>query len=217
MIGDNIKLNEEYLNLGYQIFNLIQPTLDVENVTVILIGGESGSGKSTLAYSLKEVLGKNQRPSLILHMDDYFFLPPETNHQARLKDISHVGPQEVNINLMEDHILKAKSRANSIAKPLVNYEQNDIGSEIINAEEISVIIAEGTYGMLIKEGQLRIFLTRNYKDTRQDRVARNRDSIVPFNEKVLEMEHKLIHNHKSLADIIVTKDFQAIQQKKATL
>ena len=214
MIGDKIKLRDEYVDLAKNVFSEIQRYID-NGIKTISIFGESGCGKSTLAVSLQHIMHDHGIEVAILHMDDYFILPPKTNHNARIEMFEHIGPSEVDLHLMDEHIAKFSQDAEYLHKPLVNYEANSISEEVMDISNIDILIVEGTYGGLLKNPDLSVMIDRNYMQTRQARIERNRDPIIPFNEKVLGLEHEMISSHKSLADIIVTADKEVIINEKS--
>jgi len=215
MIGDKLILRPYHYQPARDIYDLLSSKIRKQDSSqfFITISGESGCGKSTLAIALKEVLTENNLRSFILHMDDYFHLPPTSNHLQRMEDINHVGPQEVNLDLMQDHIQAIKSGATEIIKPLIHYKENDKREEIFRPNELDVIIIEGTYVSLLKDIDAKVFMLRNYLDTRENRISRARDPITPFVEDVLEIEHSIIKKHKDLASILVDKEYNVIEVK----
>jgi len=149
---------------------------------------------------------------LILGQDDYFKLPPHSNHKKRMEDIGWVGTGEVKLSLMDEHITAVKeSRFADIEKPLVYFEEDRIGMESIPEASYDLIIAEGTYTTSLEKLDMRAFINRNYRETKKDRLRRGRDQSLEqgkdeeldFLEKVLEIEHKIISGHKKLADVII--------------
>ncbi|MEO1262241.1 MAG: hypothetical protein AAFZ15_25770 [Bacteroidota bacterium] len=208
MIGDIIKIEDRHLVPAISIVEKIREKISATDKYAITVGGESGSGKSTLAYAIRNVLENEKISCYIFHMDDYFRLPPNTNHEARLEDINWVGPGEVRLDLLQEHIKAFKNGEQGIEKPLVHYKANNILSENINFTGTKVVIAEGTFTTLLKNIDTKIFMLRNYVDTRENRIKRARDPIIPFNEKVLEIEHKIISKHKKMADILVDKNYK---------
>ncbi len=204
MIGDKLELKPHHYIPAKQVFDYIESNL--ESKYCIAIGGESGCGKSTLAVALKDIIEENGKKVFIFHMDDYFFLPPTSNHNQRLSDISCVGPQEVNLKLLQQNIDDIKEGATIIEKPLVHYKENEIRSEQINFENYEVIIIEGTYTLTL-EVDLKIFMQSNYKDTHQKRIERARDPMSPFVESVLEIEHNIIKKFVDAADILIDKNY----------
>ena len=194
---------------AYQIMNHIELLIDQsEGVFCINISGESGCGKSTLALALDMVLREKGLNLYVFHMDDYFLLPPASNHQNRVLSLDNVGPHEVNLALLQENIEDMKAGKNAIVKPLVHYKENRIENIIVSTEDIQVIIVEGTYTSLLSDIDCKIFIDRDYKDTLAQRKGRAREPITPFIESVLELEHKIISSHKVLADIIIDKNYK---------
>ena len=212
MIGDKLILQPYHFPPARDIYAHIKETIEKSDSTpfFISISGESGCGKSTLAIALKEILLENGLKSYILHMDDYFHLPPSSNHIQRLDDINHVGPQEVDLKLMQDHIQAIKDGSQEIRKPLIHYKENDKRVEVINPKGLNVVIIEGTYVSLLDNLDSRVFMLRTYKDTREDRLNRARDPISPFIEDVLEIEHSIIIKHREKANLIVDIDYNVV-------
>lgn len=211
MVGDIIRIKPHHLPPAREIVKLIRPKLQqAGSVFTITVGGESGSGKSTLSLAVEEILKENGYKSFIFHMDDYFKLPPKDNHDQRVEDISNVGPEEVNLELLQDHLDQCRKDAETINKPLVHYRENKIREVIVEMEDVNVVIAEGTYVSLLENIDCKIFMLRNYVDTYEDRVRRARDPIIPFNEEVLKIEHKIVREHRNLADILVDSQYEVM-------
>ncbi|GEN77719.1 uridine kinase [Chryseobacterium hagamense] len=212
MIGDTIELNENYLAPARDIIALLKKRFPLKGKTKLAIGiaGESGSGKSVTAFALQKVLEGQEVKSLVLQMDDYFKLPPGTNHKNRLKSLENVGIHEVDLEKLAQNIKDLKNGVAEIEKPLVNYSENSIGTEIFDASAYDVVIVEGTYIFEIDFFDFKIFIDRNYKDTYENRVKRNRDEQSDFVEQVLEIEHRIIRNFKNNADLILGKNYELI-------
>jgi uridine kinase len=204
MIGDKLTLQPKHLIPAKEIYNHLSDK--IKGKYTIAIGGESGCGKSTLAVAIKEIFGKEGLNIFIFHMDDYFLLPPTSNHNQRLWSLTHVGPQEVNLELLQKHIDAFKNKNHTITKPLVHYKENEIRSEQIDLTHYDIILIEGTYTLSL-DVDTKIFMERNYKDTLQDRINRARDPLTPFVESVLEIEHNIISRYIDNANIIVNKDY----------
>lgn len=208
MIGDILHIKPHHLPPARHILEQINESLDQQSgVFTITIGGESGSGKSTLGLAIRKLLEEQGHSCFIFHIDDYFKLPPKDNHENRLKNLENVGPQEVNMDLLQQHIDAIRKGTKQIKKPLIHYKENTIRQVTVDVEEINIIIAEGTYTTLLDNIDCKIFMLRDYKDTYENRVERARDPIIPFNEKVLEIEHKIIKEHAAKADLLVDKNY----------
>jgi uridine kinase len=212
MIGDIIELKEQHLAIAKEIIVILEQRLSLQTPPKIAIGiaGESGSGKSVTAFALQKVLEGQQIKSRVLQMDDYFKLPPKTNHENRLKSLEKVGTHEVDLEKLAQNIEDFKNGVSEIEKPLVNYIENTVGTEILDASEYGVMIVEGTYIFETGLFDFKIFIDRNYKDTYENRMKRNRDEQSDFVEQVLEIEHRIIRDFKKNADLILGKNYQPI-------
>lgn len=212
MIGDIIELKEKHLAIAKEIIAILKQRLTFQTPPKIAIGvaGESGSGKSVTAFSLQKVLEQEQVKSIVMQMDDYFKLPPKTNHENRLKSLDNVGVHEVDLEKLAQNIKAFKNGDSEIEKPLVNYNENSIGTEKIDASEYDVVIVEGTYIFEAEGFDYKIFIDRNYRDTYENRMERNRDEKSDFVEEVLEIEHRIIRNFKNNADLILGKNYKPI-------
>jgi uridine kinase len=206
MIGDKIVVKPYHIPPAREIFQCTKDQIASGKYS-FAISGESGCGKSTLAIALKMVLTEAGYGVYIFHMDDYFLLPPTTNHNQRVEDINHVGPQEVNLSLLQHHVASFRNGVSQITKPLVHYKENDIKTELVDFDKTQIVIIEGTYTSLLENIDCKIFIDRTYKDTYLQRAERAREEMTPFIESVLEIEHAIIAQHKSLANIVLDQDY----------
>jgi len=212
MIGDIIELEEKHLAPAREIIAQLKERFSFGNKPKIAIGiaGESGSGKSVTAFALQKLLEEERVKSFVLQMDDYFKLPPKTNHENRLVSLENVGTHEVDLEKLAQNLNDFREGRSEIEKPLVSYNENTIGTEKINASAYDVVIVEGTYIFEINEFNFKIFIDRNYKDTYENRMKRNRDEQSDFVEQVLEIEHWIIQDFKNNADLILGKNYEPI-------
>lgn len=182
------------------ISSLTQYFLDDKRLC-IAIGGESGSGKTSLAYALLLNIQKALNvKGYIFHADDYFFLPPLDNHNRRLKNIANVGVKEVNLNALDENLRAFIKHQESLTKPLVYYKENRIKKETIFPNDYQFCIVEGTYTMLLKEPDYKVFIENSFQHTKANREKRARDIMNEFNEQVLRIEHNIIKHHYKYAD-----------------
>lgn len=208
MIGDKLVINEKHHKVAHIIVESILTEIQqTANRYAITIAGESGSGKSETAVALAEALARESVNSIIFQQDDYFVYPPKTNDDTRRRDIGWVGPQEVRLDLLDEHLEMALRGAESFTKPLVIYEEDQIAEETISLTNVNVIIAEGTYTTTLKNANCRAFIDLTYHATRASRLERSREEQDDFIEKVLEIEHKIISKHKAQADLIIDRNF----------
>lgn len=210
MQGDSVVVEEHHRKAAAGIVELMLPVLEkASGRHTVSIAGQSGSGKSETAVALADALAEHGIECAILQQDDYFVYPPRTNDRARREDIGWVGPQEVRLDLMDDHMAAFLDGAQQIEKPLVDYRSDTIGSEVVKFGAARVLIAEGTYTTLLEHCKTHVFIDRTYLETRRHRQKRMRDAseLDPFIDRVLEIEHGIISSHKARARIIVDADY----------
>ena len=176
------------------------------------ICGESGSGKSEMAIAFRDELVKLEIPSVIFQQDDYFKYPPFTNAKKREMDINQVGPQEVDLNRLDNDIAKFKTGAKIIEKPLVHYDENRFSTEQLIVKEAVVAIVEGTYTCQLHSLDYRVFINRTYTETRKHRLKRAREEQNDFLEQILLIEHQIIRRYKTRANFVIEKDFSVRSQ-----
>jgi uridine kinase len=174
---------------------------------VIGVAGESGSGKSTTAAALARALDAKGHRSALLHQDDYFIRPPRTNHEARIADLTLVGPHEVNLALLQAHIAAFRAGRAGIAAPRVDYPGNRFVAYELDFAANDVLIVEGTYVLMLDDIDARVFLSATHRETSDRRAARARDIDDPLMERILDIEHRIIAPQRDRADVIIDAAF----------
>lgn len=173
---------------------------------VIGVAGESGSGKSTAAAQLASVLNDRGLPTAFINQDNYFIRPPRTNHEFRVQDLSSVGPHEVQLSLIAEHI-GAFRRGDTVAAPAVNYPENRFDTVTRDFGGLQILIVEGTYVLMLDDLDVRVFLEATHTDTHERRMARNRDIWEPIIDTILDIEHRLIAPQAERADWLIDRQF----------
>jgi len=210
MKGDILIIDDNHRKAGKQVADLILN--DIKNNKkkfVITVAGESGAGKSETAFSIAEVLEKENLKCFIFGQDDYFVYPPKTNAAQREKDINWVGMQEVKLDLLDQNLIDVLEGKTKLTKPLVDFDADKIGEETVDLKDYDVLIAEGTYTTSLKNADCRVFINRNKMDTIESRKKRAREAQDEFLDRILTIEHEIISKHKALADIVISKEWEA--------
>ena len=207
-------ISQEHRKAAKQVYGLISgPVRQSHGKFIITIAGESGAGKSEIAAALAEELENKGLPVLIIQQDDFFVYPPRTNAAMRIKSGGKVGPEEVRLDKLNKLVDEIKEGRQEISKPLVIFTEDRITRERIRTSPYRVIVIEGTYTTLLKDIDCRVFIDRDLEDTRADRLKRNREKQDDFLEKILIREHEIISAHKPMADIMITREFKALENK----
>jgi uridine kinase len=176
---------------------------------VVGVAGESGSGKSVTAAGLARELAGRGVPAAVIHQDDYFRLPPAANHARRLLDLAHVGPHEVDLALVAEHVAAFRAGRDGVVAPLVDYPTDRFLTRRHDFSAAAALVVEGTYALLLDGLDARVFLEATHEDTRARRRARNRDPETPIEGAVLAIEHAVVARQAASADVLVGRDFTA--------
>lgn len=217
MKGDSVIIEAHHRAAAAGIIAVLLPSIEESDERfTISVAGQSGSGKTETATAMAMALEPHGIKCVIFHQDDYFVHPPRTNDATRRAGIDWVGTGEVHLDLMDKHLAAFIDGAGSIKKPLVDYEENVILSEILDTASARVALADGTYTTLLQNVNYRVFIDRDYHVTRAHREKRKRDEseLDPFIDRVLEIEHRIISAHRENADIIVNRDYSVTVVKQ---
>jgi uridine kinase len=181
---------------------------------VVAVGGESGSGKSETAAELARLAGEDGAHALVLQQDDYFVLPPKANHRKRLDDFPWVGPGEVRLELLDEHLARARDASlTELEKPLSLFGEDELTSERVSLAGVKLVIVEGTYATSLTNVGRRVFIDRDFRATAGARAERGREGQDDFLERVLAREHEFISPLKEGADIIINDDYSVTAVK----
>ena len=176
---------------------------------VYRVSGESGCGKTTLAKAIVQEYEAQGKKAVLISQDEYFHLPPRQNHTKRVEDFEWIGLGEVDwklLNVVIDQVLD--SEVARVEVPEMDWELDTKEWKTMEAEEVDVVVIEGTYVLGEKrEGEVGIFFEHTYVDTRENRLARNREVVDDFIQRVLEREHGIISALWKDADLVVNKDY----------
>lgn len=216
LINEPLEIKPEYFSVSSELVQRLKNSSLLEKDKLVIgICGESGSGKSVTAKCLQIELEQLNIPSVILHQDCYYKLPPKDNHEKRKADISWVGMNEVKWSLLQQHIEQFKSHEENILVPIVDYKQNTFREQEVSIKNKSVLIIEGVYSFFLKDAMdYKVFMERTYQQTLEKRKARSREVYDQFVEQVLAIEHALIQPLGKSADDYVSENYTVKKNDK---
>ena len=178
------------------------------------IAGESGCGKTTLGKAIVAELEARGKRALLLSQDEFFHLPPRQNHNKRVADFSWIGPQEVDFEGLQQCLEKATDGETQVLRvPVMNWERDEKQWTEVAVGELDAIVIEGTYVLnRVQDDETAVFFQHTFEDTREARIARNREVVDAFIQRVLEREHELIAPQGAHAHFSITKDYRLQKQ-----
>ncbi len=203
---------QESALLAQELLGILQTlwASQAPNRRVVGLAGESGSGKSVTADSLAKAFTASGVRAVVLNQDNYFVLPPRTNHEHRLESLAHVGSHEVNLALLAQHIDAFRAGAADVLGPLVDYPGNRFVTQRFDFSATDLLIVEGTYALRLVDLDARIFLEATHEATETRRRRRNRDIDTPIIAQILAIEHDIIARQAALADVLIDPQFRIV-------
>ncbi len=190
---------------GQAIVDALRP--GIRRRTVVTIAGESGSGKTTLAFQVADALRQLGSRTYVLHMDDYFRLPPVPTHARREEDLGWVGLGEVHLDRLEAHARQFLAGEPIIRTPRLADDEQHFEDHALELDQIDILIVEGTYVTRLRVPALHIFIDITHEQTLAARRARGRNPIDDeLTPRILAIEHEIISTQKRDAHVVV--DYQ---------
>lgn len=216
MFGDKIIIKKDHEAVARCLADMLEKDINkTAGRYVVTVAGESGSGKTGIAHETVSNLNAKGIKTILIQQDDYFIHPPKTNQKLRREGRTEIGLSEVNVALLQDHVIKFRDPLTTrLRKPLVIYEEDLIETEVVPCEGVRAMVVEGTYVSLLDGANKKIFLTKTHKRTLANRLLRGREEVDAFTKKILDIEHRIISRHKKMADIIIRENFSIVVKRK---
>lgn len=214
MIGDRVYIKPHHTRVAQEILvhcsDMVAAAARGDTVWVVSIAGESGCGKSETAAEVARLLDANGVHALILGQDDFYVFPPKTNRRMRERNPGQIGPAEVKLDYMDALLHAIRQGVSRIWVPEVHFDADRVDHMIRDITGTRAVVVEGTYCTRLENVDAHVFIDRSYDQTREDRLARARDALDGFEEQILRVEHDIIREQLSLADLIVANDFSGV-------
>ena len=208
MLGDPLLITEKHQRVGAQIIERLN-RIGSDKV-VVAISGESGSGKSELAHVVARALKDQGRLTKILHIDNYYTVLPQDREAWRKQNgIESVGLGEIDWTLLDQH-LDAFREGRKAVLPCIDLLTDQIDELHTDFAPIEVVIVDGLYSHHV-EADLRVLIDLTYRDTKKARLLRGKEAQNEYRLNVLKREHEVVQSLRSLADFLVTPDFELVE------
>jgi uridine kinase len=212
MLGDILLIQEKHKRAGEVIIEKILKNR--KERYIVAVSGESGSGKSELTHVIAKGLRRYDVFAKPLHTDNYYNTLPLERREWRVKNgiENVVGPDEYKW----DEIYKNLDdfRHGKISEmPCVDLVTEQVDRLTTNFAEVDMLIVDGLYAINAKGIDMRIFIDLTYLETKEKHTkdARGKEVMDEVRWATLAQEHKMVQSLKPLADLIITKDYEVVE------
>jgi uridine kinase len=206
MLNDILIINKAHERAAKTIFDKVMA--ERTDKYIITITGEVGVGKCEVSLVLAKLLKNEGIMVKILHMDDYYKIPPAMRTEWRKKHgIRRVGYEEYNWEVVNKNLDDFRNNRKS-EMPCVDLLNDKVDTIITDFNQIDLLIINGLYSIKIDSADLKVFIDLTYKDTFDEQKATGKEELDDFRLKVLQREHEVIRTLKPEADFYVDFDLE---------
>ena len=206
MLGDILIIKPQHTKAAQEILEVIHRN-DQEKM-IIAIGGESGSGKTEVAHELGRALKERRTPGKIMHIDNYYKIPPpERNDWRKAHGVESVGYTEYDWKKIERNIQDFHEDRDQVTMPCIDLITDQVDQLQTSFQGLQYLIIEGLYAVKA-EADLRVLIDLTYHETKYMQYARGKEPVNDFRWQVLEREHQVVQSLRPLTNLLITQDFQ---------
>ncbi|NVO21220.1 MAG: uridine kinase [Bacteroidetes bacterium] len=213
MLGDILLITEKHQKAGEIIIEKILATRKPK--MIIAISGESGSGKSELAHVIAKGLRKHGIFAKPLHIDNYYRVHPlkrtEWRKEQGIENV--VGFGEYDWVTIDRNIAEFMEGVESTG-PCVDLVTEQVDQLTTDYSTVDMLIIDGLYAIKTSGVDLRIFIELTYHETKKAQVVRGKEPQNEYRMNVLEQEHKMVQSLKSMADMLISMEYEVVEVKK---
>jgi uridine kinase len=204
MLNDVVTIEKKHTNAATTLFNRVLH--DRKPKFIVTISGEVGTGKCEIAHELgRKLIGAGISVKL-LHMDNYYLVPPLERMEWRKKNgLEKIGYDEYDWKTINQNIDDFRTNKKSVM-PIVDLFTQMVDQLHTDFNGIEVLIIAGLYSIRINQGDLRVFIELTYEDTWEEQMLTQKEVLDDFRIEVLKHEHKAVQSLKSLADFYIDFD-----------
>jgi len=207
MIGDVLLIEQKHERVARELAAKINKR-QFERIAVA-IGGESGSGKSEIAETLRTVLDTEGYRVKILHLDNYYKVPPaQRNDYRREHGMSAVGLHEINWEILEENVV-AFRKGKPTTIPFIDLYTDQEDKLITDFKDIDVLLIEGLYACNAP-ADVNVLIDLTYHETKKAQIKRKKEKVDELRFKVLEKEHQEVVKLRPRTDYFVAPNFTLI-------
>lgn len=204
MLNDVVTIEKKHTNAATTLFDRV--VIDRKSKFIVTISGEVGTGKCEIAHELGRKLVETGISVKLLHMDDYYIIPPLLRQEWRKKNgLDKIGYDEYDWNTVNQNIDDFRMNKKSVM-PVVDLFTQNVDQLNTDFNGIEVLIIAGLYSIKINQSDLRVFIELTYEDTWEEQELTHKEVLDDFRKEVLKHEHKAVQSLKNLADFYIDFD-----------
>jgi uridine kinase len=212
MLGDVLLIQEKHHKAGAAIIGEILK--NKKEKLIVAISGESGSGKTELAHVVARGLRAHGIFAKPMHIDNYYKVLPLERKQWRIdNEIEEcVGYEEYDWGTINRNIDEFKKGAEAVM-PCVDLVTEQVDTLITDYNSVDMLIIDGLYAIKTEDVDLRVFIDLTYHETKKAQTDRGKEPQNEYRWAVLEQEHKMVRALRPTADLLVSKNYEVVENK----
>jgi uridine kinase len=204
MLNDVVTISKKHTNAAQTLFERLMR--EKKPKFIVTISGEVGAGKCEIAHELGRLLVDAGLRIKLLHLDNYYFIPPLERQEWRMKNgLDKIGYDEYDWDTVNLNIDDFRFDRPSVL-PMVDLFTHKVDHLHTDFAGTEVLIVEGLYSIRINQSDLRVFIELTYEETWEDQLNAHKEVLDDFRLQVLEHEHKAVQSLKKLADFYIDFD-----------
>ncbi|MCK9269072.1 MAG: hypothetical protein RBR47_12450 [Bacteroidales bacterium] len=215
MLGDVLLITDKHRAAGKKILDYLLG--HPKEKMVVAISGESGSGKTELAHVIAKALRKEKVFAKPIHTDNFYNTHPLLRREWRIKNgiQNVVGYNEYQWDAI-DAVLRAFRAGEVVQMPCVDLVTEQVDQLTTDFENIDMLILDGLYAIKASDIDVRVFIDLTYLQTKEKHTkdARGKEVMDEVRWEILGREHQQVSELKHLANLIVTADYDVVEQNK---
>jgi uridine kinase len=213
MLGDVLLIQETHKLAAAKIKEILMKDCTSKRrgyKYIVAISGESGSGKSELSHSLAKMLKPEKIRVKVIHTDNYYKVPPLLRSEwRRTQGPENIGLNEYDWNLIDQNIREFKEDREAMM-PCIDIIPEQIDKLITDFKKVDLLVVDGLYAIKTDHVDLRVFIDLTYHETKMTQIIRGKEPMDEWRSLVLEREHLSVESLKSMADLIVNKNYDVV-------
>jgi uridine kinase len=204
MLNDVVTIEKKHTNAAITLFDRV--LRDRKTKFIVTISGEVGAGKCEIAHELGRKLLEAGISVKLLHMDNYYHIPPLERLEWRKKNgLEKIGYDEYDWKTINHNIDDFRMSKKSVL-PVVDLFTQKVDQLHTDFNGIEILVIEGLYSIRINQSDLRVFIELTYEDTWDEQMVTHKEVLDDFRMEVLKHEHKAVQSLKGLADFYIDFD-----------